>query len=95
MRVNPHLVQLGVLPRQQTQIKVSVLGTQRLASSHFSRKVGMNFLSSLNSSFLSPSFPPIQDAEPKLAPKIMNLATEAGKENELYIENKFTNPRQF
>ena len=34
--------------------------------------------------------PPIQDAEPKLALKFMNLATEAGKGNEIYIEENET-----
>ena len=93
MRVNSHLVQLSVLPMQETPIKVSVLGTRRSASSHFSRKVGMNFLPSHKSASRSPSFAPIQDAEPKLALKISNLATEAVKGNELYTENKLTTLR--
>ena len=35
-------------------------------------------------------FPPIQDAEPKLALKFMDLATDAGKGNEIYIEENGT-----
>ena len=51
--------------------------------------MGVNFPPPPNSAFLFFSFPPFQDAEPKLALKFMNLYTEAGKGNEvLFDENR-------
>ena len=43
-RVNSHLVQLGVNPRQENPNQVRFLGTRLSASTQFKGKVGIKFL---------------------------------------------------
>ena len=86
LRVNSHLVQLGVRPGRGPPNEVSFLGTWRSGTSHSPRKVGINFPCRV--AYPRPLLfhsPPIQDAELKLALKFMNLATESEKGNEIYI----------
>ena len=74
LRVNSHLVQLGVLLKQRTPNKVSILGTRHSVSSQLSSKVGIK---SPNSASLSPSLPANSGRRTKVG-----LATGAGKGNE-------------